>query len=264
MSPTPISFRSSQRGAESSVSEESQAVIPFSDTELLALFRREPEKAWQLFTHKYSDLVFSCLQRLGFDYDEAMDRFVYVFEKLYEQDYRRMKSIRHAGTHGDITPWLVQVVERFSISWLRSIEGRKRMLKPITKLPQHDQRVFELYFWKGCYPSLIAEQLQAHGHNTTLAEVLDSLDRIFSVLTEKKRWRLFSNLLKRSRTTPIDGEESRQEVVDSSLNPQDRILEKEAAHRLQQAIRELPPAPVTRIIVASLMKCELSTLKPLL
>lgn len=214
------------------------------DGKLLALFEQDPETAWHLFTHKYAGLVFSTLQKMGFDYDEAMDRFVYVFEKLSEQNYRRLKSIRYEGSYGDLSPWLRTVVQNFSISWLRSIEGRKRLLKPIAKLSRIDQRVFELYFWKGRSPSTISEELELEQMHADLATVLDCLERIFSVLTQNNRWRLMSHIAKISRTVRIDetGDETGTtwHPPAEDANPEQILLQKEMRNRMADAMKGLP------------------------
>ncbi len=225
------------------MTEKSSQLFLIPDTDLLALFNREPERAWQVFTHKYSDLIFSALQRLGFDYDEAMDRFVFIFEKLSEQNFRRLKAIRHTGSQGEITPWLLTVVQNLSVSWLRSVEGRKRILKSIARLTKHDRRVFELYFWKGYSPSLIVEHIKLEGTDTELSGVLESLERIFTVLTDKKRWRLLSNLLKTSRNVSLDASDEETgislQLPDPEADPEEKSIEKEAQERMQQAIQSL-------------------------
>lgn len=74
-----------------------------SDTELLMLFHRDPQRAWELFIEKYADPLFSYLHNLGFNYDQAMDRFVYICEKLCEQDFPEAEndSIRREQRRSD-------------------------------------------------------------------------------------------------------------------------------------------------------------------
>ncbi len=215
-----------------------------TDAELISLFHTDPDRAWEIFIHKYADLIFGCLQRQGFDYDRAMDRFVYVCEKLSEKDFRRLKSVRYAGSHGDLTPWLLQVVRNLSINWAQSEEGRKRLLKPITKLPARDQRIFELYFWKGMTPSFICEQLQIET-NTKInpVEVFDSLERIFALLSRKKLWRLMSNLARARGEVSLDeiSEETSLafQPVDERATAEEELIEKETQERVNRAMEQL-------------------------
>lgn len=64
-----------------------QASTVPSDSELLVLFQTNSAKAWRLFIDRYADGMFSLIRSLGFDYDQAMDRFTYVCEKLCEKDF---------------------------------------------------------------------------------------------------------------------------------------------------------------------------------
>ena len=132
-----------------------------SDAALLVLFRSQPQRAWELFIDKYARLIITRLRRFGLDYDQAMDRFVYVCEKLCEQDYRRLRSVRYLGSSGELTPWLVQVVRNLAINWAQSQEGRQRLSKPIAQLGRLDQKVFEAHFHLGLIPSEICEVFAA-------------------------------------------------------------------------------------------------------
>ncbi len=216
-----------------------------SDSDLLALFEHQPEKAWRAFIDKHADTIFSMLRSLGFDYDQAMDRFVYVCEKLTEKNFRRLKAIKYAGSQGDITPWLRQVVRRLSINWAWAAEGRKRLLKPIARLGPCERRVFELYFWNGLMPSVIEERLsQEHFENVTLGSVFQALDQIFSRLSEKKLWRLISNLARAGDPVSLDDADNEGgfslDPPDDSSDPELELVRREEDRRLREALRELP------------------------
>ncbi|MEW6207043.1 MAG: sigma-70 family RNA polymerase sigma factor [Acidobacteriota bacterium] len=209
------------------------------DTELISLFHSDPVRAWEIFIHRYADVIFAALQRQGFDYDRAMDRFVYVCEKLADQNFRRLKSVRYTGSRGELTPWLLQVVRNLSINWAQSEEGRKRLLKPITKLSARDQRIFELYFWKGLSPSLICERIEMETNSSIdIADALASLEKIFSLLSQKKLWRLMSNLARARGEISIDEmtEENSFQPADRRASPEEELLEKESDQRLRRAI----------------------------
>ena len=216
-----------------------------SDSDLLALFQHQPEKAWRAFIDKHANTIFSLLRNLGFDYDEAMDRFVYVCEKLTEKDFRRLKAIKYTGSHGDVTPWLRQVVRRLCINWVWAAEGRKRLLKPIARLGPRERRVFELYFWNGLMPSVIEERLsQEHFEGVTLGSVFQALEQIFSRLSEKKLWRLISNLARAGVPVSLDDVDdeiglSIDPPYDSS-DPEQELVRREEDRRLRGALRELP------------------------
>jgi DNA-directed RNA polymerase specialized sigma24 family protein len=216
-----------------------------SDTELLTLFHRDPQRAWELFIARYADVLFSYLNDLGFNYDQAMDRFVYICEKLSEQDFRRLKMIRYAGSRGDLTPWLRKVAKHLCINWAWSAEGRRRLFKPVARLSERDQHVFQLYFWKGMSPSEIHERLRHDQAEIDLIEVLDCLERIFAVLSHKNLWRLMSNLARRRDAISIDEVDedtgARLELADARPNPEEMLIQKEAEERMDRALESLSP-----------------------
>lgn len=213
-----------------------------SDAELLLLFQQEPDRAWDLFIKRYADFIFTQLNFLGFDYDEAMDRFVYVCEKLSEENFRRLRTVRYAGDRGELTPWLRTVVKNLCINWAWSAEGRRRLFKPIEQLSPQEQHIFELYFWNGLLPTEIYEQLRLE--NQTKLEystVMDALESIFSVLDEKNLWRLLCNLARRRGHISLDKieEETGREIVDESDSPEEILLQKETVEHLNQTLSVL-------------------------
>ncbi len=220
-----------------------------TDSELLTLFHKNPQLAWRLFIDRHANAIFSLIRSLGFDYDSAMDRFVFVCEKLSAKDFHRLKTIRYAGSRGDLTPWIRQVVKRLCINWAWSEDGRKRLLKPIARLGPLEQRVFELYFWQGLLPAEIEERLhQEHFPQAEPASVFEALDKIFSSLSEKKLWRLISNLSRFRGPLSLDDfdEDSGQswDVEDVHADPETNLLQREQDRILQRALQHLPERQV--------------------
>lgn len=215
-----------------------------TDRELLVLFQNNPPQAWRLFIDRYANSIFSLIRSLGFDYDAAMDRFVYVCEKLSEKDFRRLKAVKYAGSRGDLTPWIRQVVKRLCINWAWSEDGRKRLLKPIALLGPFEQRVFELYFWQGLSPSEIDERLrQEHFSGENATAVFDALDLILSQLSQKKLWRLISNLARARGTLSVDDADEETgmtlDVPDDQSDPETALLRREQDGILQKALGHL-------------------------
>jgi RNA polymerase sigma factor (sigma-70 family) len=215
------------------------------DTTLLKLFRQDSFAAWRVFCEKYSDFIYTILRRAGFDYDEAMERFVYVFEKLCEQDFRRFKTIKYAGNEGDLTPWLRQVVKNLCVNWAWSADGRKRLFGFVAEMPPREQRVFQLYFWQGQTPTEIYENLRLeHDKTVELADVFDALEAIFARLSEKKRWNLMSNLNRMRKTLSFDGEGEDgnffiEPIDENSLNAEEHLQKKEVFAELKSAFETL-------------------------
>lgn len=175
-----------------------------SDAEILARLTAEPESAWKLFLERHAETILALLARLGFTGDEAMDRFVYVCEKLTEDQFRRLRSVRFLGREGELIPWLAQVVRRLAINWAQSEEGRRRLFRPLERLPRRAQQAFELHFWHGLSAAEIWQRLRAEGETAlTLLEVYEDLSTAFSALDATRRWRLLAQLHRRREPLAI-------------------------------------------------------------
>jgi DNA-directed RNA polymerase specialized sigma subunit len=215
------------------------------DTELLKLFQQEPALAWNSFCEKYSDFIYTVLRQSGFDYDEAMERFVYVFEKLCEDDFRRLRSVKYAGDKGDLTPWLRQVVKNLSVNWAWSENGRKRFLGFVKELPQRDQRIFQLYFWQGKTPFEIYEVLRLeHDREVRLEDVFEGLEKVNRHLSEKKLWRLISGLSRTRKTLSLDKENEQtglkiEPVDEKSVSPEKNVQKKQTSRAIKEALENL-------------------------
>lgn len=216
-----------------------------TDTDLLKLFQDNPQHAWSLFCDKYSDFIYTCLRCAGFDYDAAMERFVYIFEKLCEDDFRRFKTIKYAGNEGDLTPWLRQVVKNLCVNWAWSETGRKRLFGFVAEMPPREQRVFQLYFWQGQTPFEIYETLRLeHDKTVKSVDVFDALEAIFERLSEKKLWRLMSNLSRMRKTLSLDGEDEDgnffiEPIDQNAASAEENLQKKEVFAQLKSALETL-------------------------
>ena len=233
-----------------------------SDDALLPYFETHPEQAWDQFIARYADEILATLRRLGFDHDEAMDRFVYICEKLCEQRFRRLRGIRHTGERGELTPWVRAVVKNLSVNWAWSVDGRRRLFKSIAELPQRERRVFELYFWGGLSASEVHQQLcLEEDPELSLLDVLDALEGVFAHLTAQQRWRLMSQLLRHRDPVPIaapEGDTPGFEPASGQADPEAALLQRE---RRQQVVEALDGLPARDRLILQLRYDEALTLK---
>ena len=232
-------------GRRARTRHEPEANASLTDDELLALFGRRPERAWDLFLDRYADFVLGLLHHLGFDHDQAMDRFVYICERLVEDDFRRLRGVRFAGQHGELVPWLRTVVKNLSINWAWSVDGRRRLFRSIAKLPRREQRVFELYFWHGLSPSEVDQRLRAETQEALgQGEVFEALDVVFAHLSENQTWRLMSQLQRHRPKIPIAAPEPGGELGFEPAHPGDdpeaEALGRERRRVADEALAELP------------------------
>lgn len=215
-----------------------------SDTEILSLFQTDSEKAWDLFIEKHADFIFTTLRHNGLDQDKASDCFIYICGKLCEKNFRRLKTIKYAGQKGDLMPWLRQVTNRMSVNWFWSVNGRKRLPKPIQEMPEREQKIFKFYFWYGQTPSRIYESMRLEQEkDLELADVFDSLDKIFECLSDKKIWNLMSGILRVQKPLSIDKEDEETgicfEIPDEKPLSEQILNQKETNEILNRALENL-------------------------
>jgi RNA polymerase sigma factor (sigma-70 family) len=244
MPPTHPLRRTAQPAGPPPAPEPPRADASATDPELLAALAGDPHRAWPAFLDRYADFILSVLRGLGLDRDEAMDRFVYVCEKLVEDDFRRLRSIRFLGPAGDLRPWLAQVTRRLAVNWAWSVAGRRRPNRDVERLPIRDQEIFALYMWQGYGPSEIHRHLETSGYpGLGLFDVLDALERILRLLGSRKIWRHVSLLARQRRPVPIqageDGSAAGFEPVDRRADPERRLIGKEGSARLAAALDRL-------------------------
>ncbi len=213
-----------------------------SDQETIALLGREPRVAWRAFLERYANYILAVLHSLGLDRDQAMDRFVYVCEKLSENDFRRLRSVRYVGPEGGLKPWLNQVTRRLATNWVWQRSGRRRLSRPIERRSMRDQTIFKSYFWDGLSAVEIHETLKATTYpSLQLADVLDSLEAIFQTLGPKRIWRLVAQKARRARPVSLDAayQAIGYEPEDGNRDPERRLLAAEEATSLNAAFEGL-------------------------
>ncbi len=217
---------------------------PISDDRLLELFHRRPRRAWRIFLERYAERMLGQLRGLGFDRDEAMDRFVFVCERLAHNKFQRLRQVRATGDQGELVPWLRQVVKNAAIDWGWSQAGRRRLFRSIEGLGELEQRVFKLHFWTGLGPAAIVERLRAEGRSEVgVEQVFDALEKVFERLDEGQKWRLLSQLSRRRPAGPVgvSGTESGIfEPLTREPDPETELLCAEQARVLAVALSNLP------------------------
>lgn len=213
-----------------------------SDEALRALLAADPEIGWRAFIDDYTPLLLALIERAGVTKrDEAMEVYVLVCERLAENDCARLRQ-RDPGK-GALGAWLSVVVRNMVVDWVRSRAGRRRLFGSVRDLSRSDQRVFELYYWEDRTPSEIVEILRMEQFGRiTLLDVLDALDRIHGVLTERHHSELISMTVRSRPMASVDEElAAGAEVRDEAAGPEARAAAREAHVRLEAALAALPP-----------------------
>lgn len=97
--------------------------LPDELRELLAAPGDENGDAWEAFVERYSRLLLHTAHDAASHYDQAMDRYAYVLERLREDDCRRLRAYSSNGG-GSFATWLVVVARRLCEDLRRRRYGR--------------------------------------------------------------------------------------------------------------------------------------------
>jgi RNA polymerase sigma factor (sigma-70 family) len=121
-------------GAPARALDEIGVLPPVLATLLTATDREAKEAAWAAFVETYTPLLLHTAYRFGHTYDGAMDRYTYLLEHLYRNDFRRLRAFVAIGP-GRFSTWLVVVARRLILDYHRQRYGR---IRPATA-NNHDQ-----------------------------------------------------------------------------------------------------------------------------
>jgi RNA polymerase sigma factor (sigma-70 family) len=101
-------------------------VVPPVLAALLAATSQEArDAAWAAFVEAYTPLLLHTAYRFGHTYDGAMDRYTYLLDHLYREDFRRLRAFTAPGA-GRFSTWLVVVARRLLLDYHRHRYGRTR------------------------------------------------------------------------------------------------------------------------------------------
>lgn len=212
--------------------------------EFLKLLEIKQVEGWRLFLEQYTETILRVVHRFSFDYDESMEIYVYVCEKMSANNCARLKQFRGEGQNGHCAfpTWLITTVINFCRAWIREKKGRRRLFEAIKNLSKFDQMVFELYYWQNYNESEIIEILKTrYSNQRTAFQIHQSLQRIHLALTQKNKWKIVSALLRRIPTLSLDqlleehGEKFETLQENYVISSPDELLDQEYS---QNAIQE--------------------------
>jgi len=107
----------------------------------------QPDVAWDRFLSRYRRLIFASIRHFTQDYDDGMDVFAHVCEKLRADGMRRLRvRAEEKDPRAQLSTWLVAVVRNLVIDWFRHRDGRHRLSSIAQGLSPRRRRIFELVF----------------------------------------------------------------------------------------------------------------------
>jgi RNA polymerase sigma factor (sigma-70 family) len=220
-----------------------------SGKKLIQLLQENSDKAWDVVLRDYNDYIYTIIRKYvyrkaGEDQDayqdQIMDTYLYIFEKLSEDNYRRLRSFR-----GDckFTTWLTTVCRNLCLDYLAPPE----MPAPIKRLSEVHQIAFDLFYRKEyshseCFGILTIN----HGFQLSYGEFLHVMDEINATFTDVAIRRVVHYLRTRvlssldADTTDEEGERGINHMVYDDRTPEREVITNEnieVLERIKDALR---------------------------
>jgi RNA polymerase sigma factor (sigma-70 family) len=186
----------------------------------------------------YAGLIMRTVVQFEYEQDRGNDCFLYVCEKLYEDQFRRLLTFNTASK-SSFSSWLSTVVFNLCIDWHRKEFGRARMLPAIAALPVFDQRVYQCCYEEQMSAEECYEMLRSEIPGLALKQIPDALGRIHALLTPRQRWQLSVRLRGRSRGRGTSPDGSLARIPDPAPAPELQARLEEEAEALQSAMARL-------------------------
>ena len=202
---------------------------------------REPWEAWTAFLESYSRAILQVVHTFEHEQDARSDCFLFVCERLSENQFRRLRRFQPGG-RARFTTWLQVVVRNLCLDWHRQECGRQRVFQSVARLAPLDQEVFREVLTRGLSPEDCFSRLRFKHAGLTREEVDGSLDRVRQTLTPRQLWLLSSRCPK---FEPLEGEldgdpeVSQRQIVDPRPDPETLAALKEQESGLQRALDRL-------------------------
>lgn len=195
--------------------------------------------AWTDFIDRYAPLIMTVVNRFDSGNGRKSDCFLYVCERLCDDGFRRLLRFR-ASTAVRFESWLGVVVLNLCVDWHRKLFGRATLLPAVSALPSFDRDVYRLVIEKGMGKEAVYQALLADHPDLTREIVVNSVLRIYRVLTPRQRWQI--QVWQHRRVAAGEEETGSLDRLPSLLSgPEDDARERQELELLQAAMDELTP-----------------------
>jgi RNA polymerase sigma factor (sigma-70 family) len=202
--------------------------------------QRTAKPAWSFFVQQYSGLILQLIREFESDYDEVLDRYLYVCRKLADRKFERFTKFRHGGQK-EFSAWLRAVARNLCIDYLREQQGRRRLPRAIARLRKLDRELFEAVYWQGYSAAEAFEDLRATRPEVQFSEVLSSLQRIEASM---RPWKFVlmtgTSGQQASEANTGTPEGILAQIPDQRIDPEADVLLREKLRALQREVAELP------------------------
>ena len=212
----------------------------------IKIYEQDKDKAWETFLEQFNRLILAYIRKHVQEYDEAMEVYTFVLEKMKEKDCQRLTSYFQAKRQYNFEAWVVVVSRNCMFDWFRANRGRKRLLKCIESLPEIDQLIFryihqQRYTYSDAYEILKSK----NGFDLSFEEMYSRSEEIFDSLQQKTRWRLLNEWQSVLPSLPLESLE----------NPASKIFPKKTGEKTPE--EDLSKAEVSKTINDTLQKLSI-------
>jgi RNA polymerase sigma factor (sigma-70 family) len=200
------------------------------------------DAAWGEFVARFAPLIRHVIRQHGADDDRADECFRHVCGALSDDGYRRLRSFRPEGP-ARFRSWLTAVVSNLCVDWHRKEQGRSRVPRSVSQLPELEQQVYRCIYMRRMSRAQCTQDLASRYPGLTEATVAGINARLFALLTPQQRWQLS---VRNQPLQPVtcsaesgDGEPARR-VAAPDPGPEELAADLQAQHQLRVALSRLP------------------------
>lgn len=220
-----------------------------SDRDLLERISSGGPTAWQVFLEASAPTIFRVVRLFADGYDDRMDLFLHICDKLREKDMRRVRSYRfRPEAPCRFSTWLSVVARNLALDHIREKKGRFRPFRVVEGMDRTDQLIFEYHLRDGLPLAEVRERLhRRHGVPISMDDLAELAGRVAERLSANQRWRLLARLMERRRPLPVDpvaGAALRGDAAvplrDAWGDPERPLRDREADAALRLAMGTMP------------------------
>ena len=224
---------------------------------LVPLGRGDSDTAWDLFLSSHRGLILATVRHYVQDYDDVMDVFARVCERLRADRLARLR--RYADKPQDFhtarfSTWLVAVLRNLIIDWFRHRDGRKQLSTAARALPPVQRHIYEHVFLNGRSHVEAYELLASRESGLTFGQFLKALAATYRAVSTGRRGFLAADLAGPVHLTP-DALPDEQATLNREPEDSPALLDALQALPLDEqmaiqlfVLEELPAAEVARLV----------------
>ncbi len=191
-----------------------------SEMDLIHLLRTDPVAGWERFVRDYTPVILRSIALLIDDDDERMDVYLYVLQKLAEENGRRL--LAYGDGDGDklcsFPTWLKLITRNLTIDSIRSRLGRRTMPRAIGALPPLSRKIFVLVYWDGLSYAEVIETLNSrYGIQMRMRDFAPHIRSIEESLTSVYRTNLAHDYHFRRQAPLSFDEDEMRDIIESRV-----------------------------------------------